>query len=41
MQAMIDKVASDCVAVRLRMLNRVITNIYVSTFRPSAATSNE
>jgi DNA-binding MarR family transcriptional regulator len=28
MQAMIDKVASECVAVRLRMLNRVITNIY-------------
>ena len=27
MQAMIDKVASECVAVRLRMLNRVITNI--------------
>ena len=28
MQAMIDKVASECIAVRLRMLNRVITNIY-------------
>jgi len=27
MQAMITKVASECVAVRLRMLNRVITNI--------------
>ena len=25
---MIDKVASECVAVRLRMLNRVVTNIY-------------
>jgi hypothetical protein len=46
MQAMIDKVASECVAVRLRMLNRVVTpskfaNIYISTFPPSAATSNE
>src|SRR6187455_553189 len=28
MQSMIDKVASECVAVRLRMLNRVISNIY-------------
>src|SRR5436189_6228875 len=25
---MIDKIARECVAVRLRMLNRVITNIY-------------
>jgi len=33
MQAMIDKVASECVAVRLRMLNRVITNIYDDAFR--------
>ena len=33
MQAMIDKVASECVAVRLRMLNRVITNIYDDTLR--------
>jgi len=33
-QAMIDKVASECVAVRLRMLNRVITNIYDDVLRP-------
>src|SRR5207245_3375669 len=33
MQAMIDKVASECVAVRLRMVNRVITNIYDDALR--------
>jgi DNA-binding MarR family transcriptional regulator len=33
MQAMIDQVASECVAVRLRMLNRVITNIYDDALR--------
>jgi DNA-binding MarR family transcriptional regulator len=33
MQAMIDKVASECVAVRLRMLNRIITNIYDDALR--------
>ena len=33
-QVMIDKVASECVAGRLRMLNRVITNIYDDAFRP-------
>jgi DNA-binding MarR family transcriptional regulator len=33
MQAMIDKVASECIAVRLRMLNRVITNIYDDALR--------
>ena len=33
MQEMIDKVASECVAVRLRMLNRVITNIYDDALR--------
>ena len=33
MHAMIDKVASECVAVRLRMLNRVITNIYDDALR--------
>src|SRR5438046_993066 len=31
---MIDKVAKECVAVRLRMLNRVITNIYDDALRP-------
>lgn len=34
MQAIIDKIAGECVAVRLRMLNRVITNIYDSLLRP-------
>jgi DNA-binding MarR family transcriptional regulator len=33
MQAMMDKVASECVAVRLRRLNRVITNIYDDALR--------
>ncbi len=32
-QAMIDKIASECVAGRLRMLNRVITNIYDDALR--------
>jgi DNA-binding MarR family transcriptional regulator len=34
MHKMIDKMASECVANRLRMLNRVITNIYDDAFRP-------
>ncbi len=34
MHAMIDQVASECVAVRLRMLNRVVTNIYDDALRP-------
>lgn len=34
METMIDKIASECVAVRLRMLNRVITNIYDDALRP-------
>jgi DNA-binding MarR family transcriptional regulator len=34
MQAMIDKIASECVAVRLRMLNRITTNIYDDALRP-------
>src|SRR5881392_601928 len=33
MQAMIDKVVSECVAVRLCMLNRVVTNIYDDALR--------
>src|SRR6476661_166786 len=33
-QATIDKIAGECVAVRLRMLNRVITNIYDDALRP-------
>jgi DNA-binding MarR family transcriptional regulator len=32
-QVMIDRVAGECVAVRLRMLNRVITNIYDDALR--------
>src|SRR4051812_39577571 len=31
---MIDKIAGECVAVRLRTLNRVITNIYDKALRP-------
>ena len=34
MQGMIDKIAGECVAVRLRMLNRIITNIYDNALRP-------
>ena len=34
MQVVIDKIAGECVAVRLRMLNRVITNIYDDALRP-------
>ena len=33
MHIMIEKVASECVAVRLRMLNRVVTNIYDDALR--------
>jgi len=33
MHAMIDKIAGECVAVRLRMLNRVVTNIYDDALR--------
>src|SRR5437763_10259559 len=33
-QGMIDKIAEECIAVRLRMLNRVITNIYDHALRP-------
>ena len=36
MEAMIDKVASECVAVRLRMANRIITNIYDNALRSLA-----
>ena len=34
MQAIIDKIAGECVAVRVRMLNRAITNIYDDALRP-------
>jgi DNA-binding MarR family transcriptional regulator len=33
-QAMMAKIAGECIAVRLRMLNRVITNIYDNALRP-------
>ena len=34
MRGMIDKIAGECVAVRLRMLNRIITNVYDDGLRP-------
>src|SRR5919204_58453 len=34
LRSAIDKIAGECVAVRLRMLNRVITNIYDNALRP-------
>ncbi len=33
MRTMIDQVAGECVAVRLRMLNRIVTNIYDDALR--------
>lgn len=33
MQEMIDKVAAECIAVRLRMVNRVVTKIYDDALR--------
>lgn len=30
----IDRVAAECIAVRLRLLNRVVTNIYDEALRP-------
>ena len=32
--ARIDRIAAECVAVRLRMINRVVTNIYDDALRP-------
>jgi DNA-binding MarR family transcriptional regulator len=34
LQARIDHVAGECIAVRMRMLNRVITNVYDDALRP-------
>ncbi|MFO0892901.1 MAG: MarR family winged helix-turn-helix transcriptional regulator [Isosphaeraceae bacterium] len=34
LEAMVDRVARECVAVRIRMLNRVVTNIYDEALRP-------
>ena len=33
-RAAVDKIAGECVAVRVRMLNRVVTNIYDEALRP-------
>ena len=33
MQVMIDKIVNECVAVRLRRLNRIVTNIYDDALR--------
>src|SRR3954468_7778711 len=34
LQAVVDQIAGECIAVRMRMLNRVITNIYDDALRP-------
>src|SRR5438309_523919 len=34
LEDMVDEVAGTCIAVRLRMLNRVITNVYDGALRP-------
>lgn len=34
LQMKIDQIAGECIAVRLRMLNRVVTNIYDDALRP-------
>jgi DNA-binding MarR family transcriptional regulator len=34
LQNSVDTIAGECIAVRLRMLNRVVTNIYDETLRP-------
>jgi DNA-binding MarR family transcriptional regulator len=34
LQTTIDTVAGECIAVRMRMLNRVVTNIYDHALRP-------
>ena len=36
LQGMVEQVAGECIAVRMRMLNRVITNIYDGALRPLA-----
>ncbi len=33
-QTLIDTIAGECIAVRMRMLNRVVTNIYDDALRP-------
>lgn len=34
LQTTIDSIAGECIAVRMRMLNRVVTNIYDDALRP-------
>lgn len=34
MRASIDQIAGECIAVRLRLLNRAITNVYDDALRP-------
>ena len=34
LQTTIDTIAAECIAVRMRMLNRVVTNIYDDALRP-------
>src|SRR3954468_20771069 len=34
LQGMIDKIADECIAVRLRMLNRLVTKAYDDALRP-------
>lgn len=34
LQTTIDTIAEECIAVRMRMLNRVVTNIYDEALRP-------
>jgi DNA-binding MarR family transcriptional regulator len=34
LQTIIDTIAGECIAVRIRMLNRVVTNIYDDALRP-------
>src|SRR5256885_423004 len=33
-KAVVDKIAGECVAVRVRMLSRIVTNIYDEALRP-------
>ena len=38
-QTLIDTIAGECIAVRMRMLNRMVTNIYDDALRPWASES--
>lgn len=41
LQIAADLVAEECISLRVRMLNRVITAIYDDTFRPTGLTVNQ